>query len=305
MPNYYEMLKIQPSATLAEIETAIEGQYNQWRRLVTHHDPNIVNQANQSLQLLETIRTILTDSAKRNAYDTGISGPVDGLADPEAVLRAAPSSLPRQPLATKALSSTDRTDAWVCPSCQTNNLLKARFCSRCGLALGINCPNCGNVIKSDTVFCPDCGAKVKDLLRQREAAAEARKFQEIEEAKQWEFQTLERARRSGVNPQVAVLIMSAPYKQSFDTVIDQIENIVLRQKRFRANVSDFKQGFIYATLQNTNIEIHAYVQRTEVTERKLIIACSGRAFLGGNLPRTIIDDLVDRLTREHYARRIG
>lgn len=52
--NYYEILNLQPTASSADIQTAFENQYNQWRRLVTHHDPKVVNQANQALQALET-----------------------------------------------------------------------------------------------------------------------------------------------------------------------------------------------------------------------------------------------------------
>ena len=56
MSNYYEILNVPTTASTAEIQTAYEQQYDQWRRLVTHQDPNVVNQANQALKALETIR---------------------------------------------------------------------------------------------------------------------------------------------------------------------------------------------------------------------------------------------------------
>ena len=69
--NYYQILGITPSATVAEVETAVEGHYNKWRRLVTHHDPNVVTRANQALQAIERIRTTLTTPDKRAVYDAG------------------------------------------------------------------------------------------------------------------------------------------------------------------------------------------------------------------------------------------
>ncbi len=45
MPTYYEVLQISSTATLAEIEAACEAQYKHWRRLVTHHDPQVVHKA--------------------------------------------------------------------------------------------------------------------------------------------------------------------------------------------------------------------------------------------------------------------
>ncbi len=88
MTNYYQTLNLSPSATTRQIEAAIDHQYNKWRRLVTHHDPNIAHQANQALRLLQDIRGTLTNPAKREVYDKaiGLRGTVGGLADPEALL---------------------------------------------------------------------------------------------------------------------------------------------------------------------------------------------------------------------------
>ena len=72
MPNYYEIIKVQPTAPTAEIVNACEAQYNQWRRLVTHHDQDVVNQANQALQTIEQIRLTLTDTEKRGVYDAAV-----------------------------------------------------------------------------------------------------------------------------------------------------------------------------------------------------------------------------------------
>jgi len=35
MENYYQILRVKPNAEIAEIQDAIDGQYNYWRNLVT------------------------------------------------------------------------------------------------------------------------------------------------------------------------------------------------------------------------------------------------------------------------------
>lgn len=69
MPTYYEILKLPPTATQAEIESKADAQYNQWRRLVTHHDPNVVDEANRALRTLELVRNTLGNSVERSEYD--------------------------------------------------------------------------------------------------------------------------------------------------------------------------------------------------------------------------------------------
>ena len=72
MSNYYEILSIEPTATQREIETQLDNQYNRWRRLSTHHDAAVVDEANKALRTIEQIRDTLMDSNKRAAYDAGI-----------------------------------------------------------------------------------------------------------------------------------------------------------------------------------------------------------------------------------------
>ena len=171
-PTYYEILKVQPIASVSEIEAAYEAQYNQWRRLVTHHDPSVVNQANQALDMLQRIRVTLTDIAKRAGYDEaiGISGPIGGLADPEVLSRTLtpPSPIPRKrsdTLAQSPATSEQRVDAWTCPRCHTANLVRTRFCKNCGQSLGRTCPNCDQLIEVAAKFCTECGADDRVALR--------------------------------------------------------------------------------------------------------------------------------------------
>ena len=179
MTTYYEIIKVQPTATIEEIETAVETQYNQWRRLVTHHDANVVNQANQALQTLEQIRSTLTDPAQRTGYDTaiGLSGPqVGGLADPEALLKtlSSPTLVPpaakNHPLDVplSQAQTIKRTDAWICPKCQTANAVNQQFCASCGNKIGHACPQCEQLTELVNPYCPHCGANKREIYTRKQ-----------------------------------------------------------------------------------------------------------------------------------------
>ncbi len=161
MPTYYEILKLAPTATAVEIAAALDAQYNQWRRLVTHHAPTIVEEANRALRTLEQVRATLTDPGKRAVYDSTLN--VGGLADPEALLRAA-APLPPPQTSQQTPVTHQRADAWVCPNCQTSNPLKTKFCSKCGQQLGRDCPSCGKLTKASGPFCMECGVNFDEYL---------------------------------------------------------------------------------------------------------------------------------------------
>jgi len=164
MATYYEMLQIEPHASQTEIETGIENQYNQWRRLVTHHDPNVVNQANQALQTIETIRETLTNPEKRRVYDTavGVAGPVGGLADPSALLQTLapqPMMTPPAPSPKEAVVPRSSSPAlWECYKCHTDNPTGTKFCFKCSAQLVRQCPECENETSLvATGICGSCG----------------------------------------------------------------------------------------------------------------------------------------------------
>jgi len=165
MANYYELLKVAPSASAQEISNAFDTQYEQWRRLVTHHDPNVVNQANQAIQLLEQIRATLSDPTKRAAYDEGIGlRSVGGLVDPSAILNMPSVTMtppaPRQmPVAAQPAAVVPAAPAlWTCPQCKKENPPNTRFCFSCGTQLVRACPECGQETSLvATGFCGNCG----------------------------------------------------------------------------------------------------------------------------------------------------
>jgi class 3 adenylate cyclase/predicted ATPase len=48
----------------------------------------------------------------------------------------------------------------ICPKCQSDNELGAKFCNECGTKLEIACPECGKTNRPDSKFCNECGLKL-------------------------------------------------------------------------------------------------------------------------------------------------
>lgn len=44
-----------------------------------------------------------------------------------------------------------------CPACARPNRPSAKFCAKCGTALGAPCGNCGTPAGADDTFCVECG----------------------------------------------------------------------------------------------------------------------------------------------------
>lgn len=200
MPTYYEMLQIEPTASTAEIINAIDTRYNQTRKLVTHHDPNVVNQANQALQLLETIRSTLTDGDKRQVYDQaiGLTGMTGGLFDPSAIISqmpAAPMVAARAPVeqarpVQPVVVAQQAPGLWACPKCKTDNPPQAVHCFKCGTQLVQKCPECEGVSSLiSTGMCGNCGFHF-------EVATKRRKLRDLIGPAQAEAQRLEAAYHS-------------------------------------------------------------------------------------------------------------
>jgi YD repeat-containing protein len=215
MSNYYEILNVPTTASTAEIQTAYEQQYNQWRRLVTHHDPNVVNQANQALQALETIRTTLTDATKRAGYDAGIGlGSVSGLADPEAILKMSPPRPATSPSPkTSSAPVPGSQGLWTCPKCTTDNPEHTQYCLKCGTQLVRECPKCRSVASLvSTGFCGECGTnydsftKRAELVRQHDELLKTRDViaKELESLQA----TSEQAQRVDYSGVMFVLVLS-------------------------------------------------------------------------------------------------
>ena len=176
MNNYYDLLNISQEASQSEIETVLDDQYTKWRALVTHHDNNVVAQANQALNQLEEIRNTLMNPEKRRAYNNRLlasQGNVAGLADPDILLAQKPVGhvmAPPRPRVSESVQATqaemDRTDAWICtnPNCKKANPIGTQFCVKCGTRIGLECPSCGEFVEISNKFCSSCGVNKAEFF---------------------------------------------------------------------------------------------------------------------------------------------
>jgi hypothetical protein len=301
MPTFYEQLNLQSSVTPTEIEVAIEEQYNQWRRLITHHDPNIVNQANQSLQTLESIRTILLDPDKRMAYDAGIgvSGPIGGLADPAALLRTSmpftpPTTATSQPRVTVPNSGTLAAEAWVCPKCQTINPLKTKFCAQCGQQLGRDCPSCGKLTKASAPFCSECGVNFEAFFQQKKVEDDAKQRVvemrpvEMELARKWLAETESTKNNYRYGPVCEAVIAEGSFNDVFEYCRLAVEkfrfSITMVEYTTTIKEFDLSTGKIMGILAPKglgklftagiiHINIHILIQKNLLQCRGVMIIC--------------------------------
>lgn len=165
MPTYYEMLKVSPSSSTAEIQAAVDAQYDQWRQLVTSHNLAVAEEANRNLRTLETIRATLMDPSKRAVYDASLT--IGGLADPTALLQQAAAIPPpiRSGSQETQVSTAPAAEPalWQCPQCAGGNPVGTGFCPKCGARVGRECPNCDHLIYIRVVHCPDCGVDVSEF----------------------------------------------------------------------------------------------------------------------------------------------
>ncbi|MBP7212639.1 MAG: zinc ribbon domain-containing protein [Anaerolineaceae bacterium] len=190
MINYYDLLQLPQSASTQEIEIKLDEQYQKWRGLVTHHKPEIVDEANNALRTIENARTTLLNAENRSEYDkqlTAAIGNQAGLSDPDAFFTSPGSNFggnfsaipPQSP--SPILPQAERTDAWICPNpaCKKANSVGTTFCSNCGETLGKACPNCGELVEASNKFCSKCGvdklatfeeikqSKLRDLQKEK------------------------------------------------------------------------------------------------------------------------------------------
>jgi hypothetical protein len=269
MATFYEILKIAPSASQVEIEAAIDKQYNQWRRLVTHHDAGVVEEANHALRLIEQIRSTITDPVKRTIYDSTLN--IGGLADPEAILRAAtPHDAPPTPKDKQSGSRSNlaggRPDAWVCLKCQTTNPLKTKFCSKCGQQLGLDCPNCGKLTKSADPFCAECGVNLNDCVRQRQVSE-----------MNWLPAVKDEIARGGGQPVTRTFLIGGSHDEIFNTMLNIIkETTSLGFKVFVIKEVDQARGYIVAGASGDLglSKIQVFVQPKTTLERFVVISSS-------------------------------
>ena len=165
MKNYYKILGVLQEVSNEVIETAIDKRYNQWRQLVSHHDPKVVNEANQALQILEDIRMTLLDKDNRNKYDKTLasSEKIGGLGDPEVMLKEMMTGGKRLSSQT-LMKNEERIDAWTCDGCEKVNPIGTQYCQECGKKIALPCPSCQTLSPIAKEFCPECGVNKEKIL---------------------------------------------------------------------------------------------------------------------------------------------
>lgn len=166
--NFYEILNIQPASSRSEIEHSLDAQYNKLRQLVTHHDPNVVNQANLGLQILEKMRSVLTDDGKRAAYDAAINSNSGNFEDVTSNPQMANSfsafpvqgSVPHSPPRYLPPTQASGQRIWTCPKCQSPNAVNSQYCKKCGESLSRPCSECNSLVEKSSKFCTNCGVNI-------------------------------------------------------------------------------------------------------------------------------------------------
>lgn len=309
MPNYYELLNVPTSATTAEIQAAFEQQYNQWRRLVTHHDPKIVNQANQAIQSLEIIRTTLTDSVKRAGYDAGIGlSSISGLADPEAILRTS-MQLPhtRSDVAPRQ-ESLQRVDAWICSQCSTANAVGTRFCKQCGNKIGDECPKCGKLIEAAAKFCAICGANVSELRPQFE-----KQWKLSERITYWQSFIRDRFRETSRGEMVVKFFLAqGAIADIYRVLANLLNQFQFGSRTFVAKSMDGNNGYISAEGSGfliSSVQVHIFLDSSvPMGEEKIVAFCCFYPYRGTtdiNLQESTINALCDGMSRQLRIRAIN
>lgn len=162
MATYYEILGVDPSASTAEILEKYDEKFDEWRQLITNHNPDVAEEANHNIRLLEKIRNTLMDEKARKTYDDLLIA--GGLKDPDAEVQNS-YNIPMGPAnktnyrrqATK--DPYERTDAWICPNkkCGHVNAVGEQHCTKCGTRIGARCPKCGELVELSKTFCSKCG----------------------------------------------------------------------------------------------------------------------------------------------------
>ncbi len=179
MSNYYEILGLDSNVSIDVIEAKLDEQYAKWRALVTHHDSEIASQASKAIQTIEQARNVLTDPAKKQAYDRDLQAKLatmGGLVDPSVVGQVPMGQpnfgmvMPRRPMmGGQQKPQVERLDAWICSKCQRPNPKGTTFCVKCGAVVGVNCPSCGVLGDYSDQFCSECGKDKKAVFEENKA----------------------------------------------------------------------------------------------------------------------------------------
>jgi hypothetical protein len=192
MPNYYEYLQVEPLASDQEIQAALNQKYEQCKRLSTHDDPTVAQQANVALQSLEKIRDVLLIPDRRAVYDetlglqpTMTGSLVTSEPPPTIEAQASPSMMEDSQTTAQASPAIEVTERLRCGNCNGLNPVGTRFCLDCGNEICSPCPKCGTLYEKSKEYCPACGVNRQQYVEEQEKVrleATERQKQEVQQS---------------------------------------------------------------------------------------------------------------------------
>ena len=185
MNNYYELLEIDQNLSFEEIEVVLDKTYNQWRSLTSHHDQEVVIEANKKLLHVEDARTILLDPNKRREYDLQLkkNNVVGGIGiDGDKVNPFNHMQAGKRKVSIDNQTG-DQIDMWLCKNCGKASRPFTKNCAQCGSQLSQSCPNCNQVNHIDAVFCEECGVNINEEYEKQEQVRQEREAQLIQNHK--------------------------------------------------------------------------------------------------------------------------
>lgn len=175
MPNYYEYLQVEPFASDQEIQAALNQKYEQCKRLSTHDDPTVAQQANLALQSLEKIKDVLLIPDRRAVYDETlgltpavVDSPVISYAKPADEPEVSPVIMQGNELTAQTAPSVGITERLKCENCNSLNPVGTRFCLDCGNEICSPCPKCGTLYEKSKEYCPACGVSRQQYSEEQE-----------------------------------------------------------------------------------------------------------------------------------------
>jgi ribosomal protein L40E len=168
MANYYELLNLQPTATVAEIK---EAYLRERARLAGESDDN---KPQEQLKELDTAYAVLVDPNQRAAYDRTLNIG----AQSQALV------LTQTPLPATVVTPQVPTPQQACPHCGALNPIKATICAECGKQISRPCPQCGQQVIMGQTVCSRCNTFIPEYDQQRFADAIATEQQVQQERRE-------------------------------------------------------------------------------------------------------------------------
>lgn len=177
MTNFYQVLKIEATATSDEIKAAYARERANRIAQAGANDLGI----DEELRTLDEAYATLSESGRRAAYDRSLRQDSTTME----------LTLPGQPAAPVILA--DAPVAQIrqsCPHCGAPNPIQATICIECGRQTTRPCPKCGQAVVLGQTVCPRCETFIPEYDQRRFAEAYAVKQQVESERRETDARTV-------------------------------------------------------------------------------------------------------------------